>query len=469
MVDMEKKSELIFISSTLIGHLSSTMELAQILINSDNHLSITILIIKHQATPFSESYIRTVLASQPQIQIIDVEPPPEEEQTPIPQFTASFFWSFMEWLKPHVKSTMQNILSSYPNTVVGLVLDFLCVPFSDVGKDLGIPSYLFFPSNAGFLSICLHFQKCLIEDVLNNSDPELLIQGFPSLVPSSVIPDVFYTRDEEEIVTCGKFTKKNRETKGIIINTLLELEQYGIDALTDGQTPPIYHVGPLIGLKGLSNPSLDQVQHNRLLKWLDEQPPSSVAFLCFGSMGSFDPSQTREIALGLQRSGVRFLWALRSPPTTDNKAEKTLPEGFLEWTELEGRGMLCEWAPQVEVMAHKAIGGFVSHCGWNSILESLWFGVPILTWPIYGEQQLNAFRMVREWGLAVELRVDYRRGDALVMADEIEKGLKYLMDKDNMVHKKVQEMKEMARKAVLSGGSSFISVRKLIDDMIGCN
>nr|AFK35736.1 unknown [Lotus japonicus] len=135
--------------------------------------------------------------------------------------------------------------------------------------------------------------------------------------------------------------------------------------------------------------------------------------------------------------------------------------------EQEGRGMMCEWAPQVEVLAHKAIGGFMSHCGWNSILESFWFGVPILTLPMYAEQQLNAFRMVREWGLSMELRVDYRKGSSsLVMAEEIEKGLKHLMDRDNVVHKKVQEMKEMARKAVLSGGSSFISIRKLVDDMM---
>ncbi|TKY56457.1 UDP-glycosyltransferase 71C3 [Spatholobus suberectus] len=183
-------------------------------------------------------------------------------------------------------------------------------------------------------------------------------------------------------------------------------------------------------------------------------------------MGGFSPSQTREIALALQSSGVRFLWAMRSPPTRVNE-DKTLPEGFLEW--MEGRGMICGWAPQVEVLAHKAIGGFVSHCGWNSILESLWFGIPILTWPIYAEQQLNAFIMVREFGLAVELRLDYRWGSDIVMAEEIEKGLKQLMDRDNMVHKKVKEMKEKARKAVLTGGSSFISVGELIDYMMAGN
>ncbi|KAJ7964161.1 Glycosyltransferase [Quillaja saponaria] len=182
-------------------------------------------------------------------------------------------------------------------------------------------------------------------------------------------------------------------------------------------------------------------------------------------MGSFGSSQVREIALGIQGSGYKFLWAMRMSPITKENPLNMLPEGFLEW--MKDRGMLCEWAPQVEVLAHKAIGGFVSHCGWNSILESLWFGVPIVTWPMYAEQQLNAFMMVKELGLAVELRLDYRMGVDLVMAEEIEKAVKQLMDFDCEVRKKVKEMGEMARKAVLRGGSSFNAIGQFIEDVIG--
>ena len=120
----------------------------------------------------------------------------------------------------------------------------------------------------------------------------------------------------------------------------------------------------------------------------------------------------------------------------------------------------------MEVLSHKAIGGFVSHCGWNSILESLWHGIPIVTWPIYAEQQLNAFRMVRELGLAVEMRLDYRKGADLVLAVEIERAVRGVMDGIE-VRKKVKEMGEMAKKAVMDGGSSFNSISKLIEDMMG--
>lgn len=294
--------------------------------------------------------------------------------------------------------------------------------------------------------------------MFKDSDTGLLIPGFTNLVPSSVLPNSAYSKGGYEAYY--NLAKRINDTKGIIVNAFSELEKYAIDVLSNENTPPIYAIGPLLDLKVQPNPILDQSQHYLILKWLDEQPHKSVVFLCFGSMGvSFVPSQISEVALGLKNSGVRFLWSIKSPP-----------EGFLEWMELEGKGMVCEWAPQVEILAHKTIGGFVSHCGWNSILESLWFGVPILTWPIYAEQQLSAFKMVKELELGVELRVDYRIGSKdVVMAEEIEKGLKNLMDRNNIVHKKVQEMKEMARNAVVNGGSSFISVEKLVGNMIGIN
>lgn len=98
--------------------------------------------------------------------------------------------------------------------------------------------------------------------------------------------------------------------------------------------------------------------------------------------------------------------------------------------------MICDgWAPQVEILAHSAMGGFVSHSGWNSILESLCYGVPIANWPIYAEQQMNAFLMVREYGLAVELRLDYRN---LVMADEIETTVRRVKENESDLRKKVK-------------------------------
>ncbi|CDP09584.1 unnamed protein product [Coffea canephora] len=177
------------------------------------------------------------------------------------------------------------------------------------------------------------------------------------------------------------------------------------------------------------------------MKWLDDQPPSSVVFLCFGSMGSFEPDQLAEMALALEWSGYRVLWS-------HSNISEMLPQGFLE--RVQNRGLVSSWAPQMEVLAHEAVGGFVSHCGWNSILESLWHGVPVATWPVYAEQQINAFELVRELELAMDLKMDCRMENAknLVVAEEIEKAIRCLMDTENPTRKRVLEMKEISRKAI---------------------
>ena len=267
-------------------------------------------------------------------------------------------------------------------------------------------------------------------------DPESLIPGIFILVPSSVLPLVLFKK-YNGYTAYMKLAQRFRDTKGIIVNTFTELEQYALDSfLDDGQTPPVYPIGLVLDLKGQHNPALNWAQQDSIMKWLDAQPPLSVVFLCFGSMGSFGPTQVKEMALGLESSRHRFLWSLRT--------STSMLEGFLD--RIKGKGMICRgWGPQVEVLAHNAIGGFVSHCGWNSILESLWYGVPIVTWPIFAEQQHNAFRMVKELGLAMELGLDYRSGRDLVTANEIKRVVRRVMG-DNEVRKKVKRWEKWPEK-----------------------
>ncbi|KAE8734747.1 UDP-glycosyltransferase 71C3 [Hibiscus syriacus] len=300
-----------------------------------------------------------------------------------------------------------------------------------------------------------------------NMDLEHLIPGFVNAVPSRVLPSFLFNED-------GAYTaffhiaEKFRHANGIIMNTFEELEPFAVNCFYNGQYPRIYPVGPVIHLNSLPHPELDQVQRDRIMKWLDNQPGSSVVYLRLGSQGSHGPLQVKEIALGLEQSGHRFLRSLHMPPPQDASAgtihyknpEEMLPEGFLE--RIQERRMICGWAPQVAALSHTAVEGFVSHCGWNSILERLWCGVPIVTWPMYAERQLNAYTL-KELGLAVAMKLDFRMGTSeVVTAEEIEEGVRQVMDEGSEVRKKVKEMAEMARKAVINGGSSFNSIRRLI-------
>ncbi|GKV21694.1 hypothetical protein SLEP1_g31648 [Rubroshorea leprosula] len=465
-----EKAELIFIPVPGIGHLVSTVELAKRLLHRDDRISVTLLSMK---APFGsvDAYTKPLTASEPRIRLVDLPPVTHPSLDLFTKSAEAYIYSLIEVQIPQVRKTVTDIVSSCSvsgsSRVVGLVLDFFCVPMIDIANELELPCYMFLTTNTGFLSLMMelpirHGQN---RAEVESSDPEFLIPGFVNPVPVNVLPSAMFNKFGGYTAYL-KLAQRFKDTKGIIVNALEELEPYAIEYFTNSQHPPIYPVGPVLDLNGQPNPDLDIAQCDKVMKWLDDQPQSSVVFLCFGSMGSFEPPQVREIALGLEQSGYRFLWSLRlSPPNNKDALEDMLPEGFLG--RIGEKGMICEWAPQVEVLAHKATGGFVSHCGWNSILESLWYGVPIVTWPMYAEQQLNAFLMVKELGLAVELKLDYRSHGDLVMAGEIEKALHHVMDGSSEVRVRVKEMSDIAKKAIKDGGSSFLSIGRLIEDMVG--
>lgn len=255
----------------------------------------------------------------------------------------------------------------------------------------------------------------------------------------------------------------------MLVNTFLELELVLIDALGTDHTggsyvPPVYPVGPILNLGHETNWYGDE--EGVITSWLNDQPVNSVVFLCFGSMGRFNEEQIKQIAVALEHCGHRFLWSLRS----HSSSEEVLPLGFLERT--TGVEKVIGWAPQVDVLAHPGVGGFVTHCGWNLILESLWFGVPMAAWPMYAEQQLNAFEMVFELGLATEIKIDYTEElgeENIETSDEIEKGINQLMMErvDNgVIMRKVKDMQEKSRNALLEGGSSYKFLGCFIDYML---
>lgn len=273
-----------------------------------------------------------------------------------------------------------------------------------------------------------------------------------------------------------------QKSRGIIVNTFESLEYKVIRALSDGvfvpdhqhSTPPLFCLGPLIA-------SSDQRvvagggsggRRHECLKWLDEQPGAgSVVYLCFGSLGLFSAEQLKEIAKGLERSEQRFLWVVRSPPSEDKSGrfipppepdlDSLLPEGFLERT--KDRGLVVKsWVPQVEVLSHEAVGGFVTHCGWNSVLEAVCAGVPMVAWPLYAEQKINRVFLVEEMKLAIGMKeTDGESG--FVTADVISETVKELMLTESLLRERVQAKKEEARQAMSDGGSSVLALSKLVE------
>uniref|UniRef100_A0A0E0LL53 Malvidin galactosylase UGT88C3 n=1 Tax=Oryza punctata TaxID=4537 RepID=A0A0E0LL53_ORYPU len=384
-----------------------------------------------------------------------------------------------EWISRILRSHGPNVRAAIAGLdcpVAALVTDIFCTPALDVAAELGVPSYVYFTSGAVMLELLLH-SPALDEEVpgeFGEMDGALNIPGLPP-VPPSVLPA---TMLDKKKMTYKWFLETGRcymKATGFIVNTAAELEQSVIDAIADGRctrgvpAPTVYAIGPVIAL----TPPLEQP--HECVRWLDAQPPASVLLVCFGSKGLLPPPKVREIAAALERSEHRFLWVLRGPPKdsrpgqrvpTDAMLDEMLPEGFLEKT--KGRGLVWPTrAPQKEILAHAAVGGFVTHCGWNSILESLWFGVPTLPWPLDNEQHMNAFLLVSVLGVGVPLELDRKR-DNFVEAAELERAVSSLLgggEEGRKAREKAAEMKAACRKAVEKGGSSDVAFQRLTEEV----
>ncbi|WZZ61046.1 hypothetical protein YC2023_061153 [Brassica napus] len=376
--------------------------MAKLLVASDDRIFITLIIIPSQ---FSSDASSSYPKSEDRLRYFHL---PVGDQT-----TQQTFISYIESQKPHVRAAVSELTKNVPKRsgsrrrLAGIVLDIFCMSMIDVPDEFNLPAYTFYTSNASFLGLLFHVQSLYDNNKLDVSELK---------------------NSDAELTTL-------RETKGILVNSSGEMEHQALKFFSDmkSNTPPVYAVGPILDFKTDNGDE----KGSEILRWLDEQPSRSVLFLCFGSMGWFGEKQVREIAVALERSCHRFLWSLRrpshlghmngSPPEEFKNLEEILPEGFLDRTAKIGK--IIGWAPQTAVLGSHAIGGFVTHCGWNSILES-------------------------------------ERMPEMVTAEEIEKGLKCVMEQDSEMRKRVKEMKDKLRTALLDGGSSMAALRMFVKDVV---
>ncbi|XP_012568378.1 UDP-glucose flavonoid 3-O-glucosyltransferase 6 [Cicer arietinum] len=458
-----KKAEVMFIPSPGLGHLVSTLEFAKLLINRDNRLRITVLVMKFPNTTETDIYTKSLPITD-SLQLINL---PECSIPPSSDLPSSIT-ALLESQKSNVRQVVTNLTTGEQNgNLAAFVVDMFCTTMIDIAREFSVPAFVFFTSGVAFLGLTLHRHTLRERDNINSTQlqqmNELTIPTFSNSVPLKSVPSIEVLKELEWFSI--SFAKGLKKANGIIVNSFEELEPYAVRSFLndiDLAAIPIYPVGPILNPDSKTKATAD---FDDVIKWLDAQPPSSVVFICFGSRGSFEKNQVMEIARAIENTGVRFLWSLRKPPPKGftiapidyhlSDLTSILPEGFLDRTAKFGR--VIGWAPQAQILANPATGGFVSHCGWNSTLESIYFGVPIAAWPLFAEQQTNAFVLVSELKIAVEIALDYRvefngEPNYLVMADKIERGIKRVLDKDGEERKNLKEISEKSRKTLLEDG-----------------
>ncbi|RWW21233.1 hypothetical protein GW17_00014619 [Ensete ventricosum] len=352
-----------------------------------------------------------------------------------------------------------------------VVTDWLLPWTFDVSEELNIPRLVFH----GVSTFALCANASLIDKPFPPPDVEsIVIPSFPRQVEllRSQLPDVAKAGPVileifEQIARCEP------KSFGVVVNSFYELECEFAHHLRTVVGRKTWHVGPVSLCnkhtkekcrRGISIPTMEA---DKCLRWLDDRDRDSVLYVCFGSLGTFTKAQFHELALALEAWGHPFIWVVREC------SDDWWPDGYTERT--QGRCMIMKgWAPQILLLNHTAVGGFVTHCGWNSCLEAVSSGVPMVTWPLFADQFFNEKLITEVLRIGVAVGAKQSTVDAeerpLLAAAEIERVISQLMDGDDeeakRMRRRVRKLSLMAKTATEEGGSSHGDVENLIQELI---
>lgn len=280
------------------------------------------------------------------------------------------------------------------------------------------------------------------------------------------------------------FRDKNQEAEakcyGVVVNSFNALEHGCAEELEKVLDKKVWCIGPVYlcnksNSDRFSRGNKSSIDETQCLQWLESMEPRSVIYACLGSLCRLVPAQLMELGLGLEASGKPFIWVVKTCAKYEELEKWLVEERFEE--RIKGRGLLIKgWAPQVLILSSPAIGGFLTHCGWNSSIEGACSGVPMITWPLFAEQFLNEKMIVEvlKIGVRVGVEIPVRWGDeekvgVLVKKDGVKRAIEALMDGGEEGEKRrnrAREIKEMGRRAMEKGGSSHSNISTLIEDVM---
>ncbi|XP_028067167.1 abscisate beta-glucosyltransferase-like [Camellia sinensis] len=328
-----------------------------------------------------------------------------------------------------------------------------------------------------------------------NSDAETFaLPGLPDdniIFTKSKIPYWFKDKGTGYGQLVDEVIKSELKSYGVIVNSFYELEPAYAEYFKNEMGRKLWLVGPVYLFNKADEEKAERGEKNSIdeaaiLKWLDSKQPKSVLYVSFGSQSSMAPEQFLELAYALEASGCPFIWVARDmleygqeekekKEGNENRGKK-LPEGFEERMTKSGQGLILKkWAPQLLILEHANIGGFLTHSGWNSTIEGIGAGVPMITWPFIAEQFFTESLVVDV------LKVGIRAGNEewssyiwepklTVTREKVEVAVKWLMgggaaDEVEAMRRRVKQLSEKAKKAIDHGGSSNADAIALINEL----
>ncbi|OVA12988.1 UDP-glucuronosyl/UDP-glucosyltransferase [Macleaya cordata] len=467
-----KQNHFIVLSFPAQGHINPTLQFAKRLIRTGAHVTFVTSLSAHKRmsntstidgltyAPFSDGYD-------------DGFKPGDDVQ------------HFMSELERLGSQALAELILSSANERrdVTCVIYAILIPWvADVANNLKTPSVLLWIQPSTVFDIYYYYYNGYKDVISNNNNDPLYSINLPNLplltfrdIPSFFLPTNPYSfalpTFEQQLQILGR--ESNSKPK-VLVNTFDALESEALRAVDDKIN--LIGIGPLIPSAFLDgqDPSdtsfggdLFNVSHD-YREWLDTKEESSVVYVSFGSMSVLQNRQMEEIGRGLIESGLSFLWVIR-----ENK-ERTKSEEeneILSWIKREGKelGFIVSWCSQMEVLSHPSIGCFLTHCGWNSTLESIVGGVPIVGFPQWTDQGTNAKLVEDVWKMGVRMRENEE--EKIVEREEVKRCLKMVMEgeRGEEMRRNAKKWKELAKEAVREGGSSERNLRAFLEEIGGGN
>ncbi|XP_042513694.1 UDP-glycosyltransferase 89B2-like [Macadamia integrifolia] len=433
-------------------------------------LTITILV-----TPKNLPVVNPLLSRHPSIETL-ILPFPSHPSIPagvenVKDLPSNSFRSMMTALR-QLHDPLLHWFRSQPSPPSAIISDFFLGWTQHLASQLSIPRVVFSPSGAAFVSL-INYLWLETPQRDDPNDPDFPI-SFPKIPDSPIYPwrqlsyvyRSYIPGDPEGALIRDDFLA-NIASWGIAFNSFSVLERQHLRHLEkDFGEDRVWAVGPLLPPDDDPTAPSERggstsVSAGGVISWLDNREDNSVVYVCFGSQAVLTNEQMEAMAVGLERSGVHFVWCVKEA-TVGHMAGKfsVVPAGFEG--RVVGRGLVIRgWAPQVPILRHRAVGSFLTHCGWNSVLEGIVAGVPMLAWPMTADQFVDA-KLLEEVGVGVKVCEG-----ALTVPDSsvLAKAMAESVSGNWSKRVRAMQLQKAALESIMEDGSSSMDLDRLVEEL----
>ncbi|XP_015583129.2 UDP-glycosyltransferase 87A1 [Ricinus communis] len=371
------------------------------------------------------------------------------------------FPGYYEAVMTKMEAPFEQLLDHLEPPVTAIIGDIELRCAIDLGNRRNIPVAALWTMPATFFSILHHFHLF----AQNQDSPiDLLVEtaeNIPGISSSNLaeLRAIFRRNDLRVLQLALECISKVHKARYLLFTSVYELEAKAIDTLKATFPFPVYSIGPAIPYLQLeASSSGANYSHNSpdYQKWLDCQPEGSVLYISLGSFLSVSRTQMDEMVAGLQDCSVRYLWVARE-------------EAYRLKEICSDKGLVLPWCDQLKVLCHPSVGGFWTHCGWNSTLEAIFAGVPMLTFPLFLDQHSNSRQIVDEWRIGWKVQEEMRE-EHLVIREEISQLVQQFMDLESSERKgmsrRAKQLKSICHLAIAEGGSSVKNTDAFIGNIL---